>query len=95
MPEGHSLTRQLRLERRLAPPDTDLPAVGVMQTQPHLRLVSSADQLEALNHTSQETVAAETLQQPWQEWPGRLEEPCRWAAAHSYQVSMLLDRAAR
>ena len=73
MPEGHLLTRQLLLERRLAPPDRDLPAVVVMRMQPHLRWVSLADQLEALNHMLQETVAAETLQQPWQEWPGRPE----------------------
>ncbi|GAG20147.1 unnamed protein product [marine sediment metagenome] len=56
MPEGHLLVRQLRLELLLAPPDTDLPAAAVMWMQPRLRLVSSAEQLEALNHTLQETV---------------------------------------
>ena len=55
----------------------------------------SAEQLEALNHTLQETVEPEVLQQPWQEEPGPQEDPDHSAAMRSYQVLMLLDRAAR
>ena len=67
-----------------------------MRMPPHLELVSLADQREALPHMSQETVGAEMLQQP----SGRQclvaqAEPVRSAATHSYQVSMLLDRAAQ
>jgi hypothetical protein len=99
MPEGHLLVRQLRLVLLLVPLlvplDTDLPAVAVMRMQLNLGLVSLADQPEALTHMSQETVGAEMLQQPWQAVPGRQEEPDRSVATRSYQVSMLLDRAAR
>ncbi len=95
MPEGHLLVSQLRLERLLVLLDTDLPAVAVMRMQPHLRLVSLAEQPEALNHMSQETVWAEMLQQPLQAEPGHQAEPVRSSATRSYRVSMLLDRAAR
>ena len=65
MPEGHLLVSQLQLVpllvRLLAPLDMDLPAVAVMRMQPHLRLVSLADQPEALPHMSQETVGAKML----------------------------------
>ena len=95
MPEGHLLVRQLRLELLLAPPDTDLPAAAVMWMQPRLRLVSSAEQLEALNHTLQETVAEQALRQPWQEEPGPQEGPVHSAAMRSYRVSMLSGTAPR
>ena len=95
MPEGHLLVRQLRLELLLAPPDTDLPAAAVMWMQPRLRLVSSAEQLEALNHTLQETAEPEVLQQPWQEEPDPQEDPVHSAAMRSYPVSMLSGTAPR
>jgi hypothetical protein len=65
MPEGHLLVSQLQLVpllvRLQAPLDMDLPAVAVMRMQPHLALVSLADQPEGLPHMSQETVGAEML----------------------------------
>ena len=65
MPEGHLLVSQLQLVpllvRLQAPLDMDLPAVAVMRMQPHLALVSLADQPEGLPHMSQETVGAEKL----------------------------------
>ena len=73
----------------------DLPAVAVMWMQLHLSLVLLAEQLEALNHTLQETVEPEVLQQPWQEEPGPQKDPGHSAAMRSFQVLMLLDRAAR
>jgi hypothetical protein len=85
----------LRLELLLEPPDTDLPAAAVMWMQPRLRLVSSAEQLEALNHTLQETVSEEVLQQPWQEEPDPQEDPVHSAAMRSYPVSMLSGTAPR
>ena len=43
----------------------DLPAVAVMWIQLHLSLVLLAEQLEALNHTLQETAEPKVLRQPW------------------------------
>ena len=73
----------------------DLPAVAVMWMQLHLSLMLLAEQLEALNHTLQETAEPEVLQQPWQEEPDPQEDPVHSAAMRSFQVLMLLDRAAR
>tara|TARA_Y100001933_G_C18553691_1_gene378421 strand:- start:304 stop:489 length:186 start_codon:yes stop_codon:yes gene_type:complete len=61
MPEGHLLVSQLQLVPLLAPLDMDPPVVAVMPMQPHLGLVSLADQPEGLPHMSQEIVGVEML----------------------------------